>query len=46
MNSPIILFAFNRLEAVMRTVESLLQNSEAAASELFVFVDEIGRAHV
>ena len=39
MNAPIILFAFNRLEAVMRTVESLLQNSEAAASELFVFVD-------
>ena len=39
MNAPIILFAFNRLEAVMRTVESLLQNSETAASELFVFVD-------
>lgn len=39
MNAPIILFAFNRLEAVRRTVESLLQNSEAAASELFVFVD-------
>ena len=39
MNAPIILFAFNRLEAVKRTVESLLQNSEATASELFVFVD-------
>lgn len=39
MNAPIILFAFNRLEAVKRTVESLLQNSEAADSELFVFVD-------
>ena len=39
MNAPIILFAFNRLEAVMRTVESWLQNSEAADSELFVFVD-------
>ena len=39
MNAPIILFAFNRLEAVMGTVESLLQNSEAKDSELFVFVD-------
>ena len=39
MNAPIILFAFNRLEAVRRTVESLLQNSEAKDSELFVFVD-------
>lgn len=39
MVSPVILFAFNRLEAVRRTVESLLQNTEAADSELFVFVD-------
>lgn len=39
MNSPIILFAFNRLEAVRRTVESLLQNTEAADSDLYVFVD-------
>ncbi len=39
MNAPIILFAFNRLEAVMRTVESLLQNTEAADSDLYVFVD-------
>lgn len=39
MNSPIVLFAFNRLEAVRRTVESLLQNTEAADSELYVFVD-------
>lgn len=39
MVSPIILFAFNRLEAVRRTVESLLMNTEAADSELFVFVD-------
>lgn len=38
-NAPIILFAFNRLDAVKRTVESLLMNSEAADSELFVFVD-------
>ena len=39
MNSPIILFAFNRLEAVRRTVESLLQNTEAADSDLYIFVD-------
>lgn len=39
MNSPLILFAFNRLEAVRRTVESLLQNTEAADSDLYVFVD-------
>lgn len=45
MNSPIILFAFNRIDAVRRTVESLLANSEAADSELFVFVDG-PRAHV
>lgn len=45
MNAPIILFAFNRLEAVKRTVESLLMNSEAVDSELFVFVDG-PRSHV
>ena len=39
MNAPIILFAFNRLDAVKRTVESLLMNAEAMDSELFVFVD-------
>lgn len=45
MNAPIILFAFNRLDAIKRTVESLLMNSEAADSELFVFVDGT-REHV
>ena len=45
MNAPIVLFAFNRLDAVKRTVESLLMNSEAADSELFVFVDG-PRTHV
>ena len=45
MNAPIILFAFNRLDAIKRTVESLLMNSEAADSELFVFVDG-AREHV
>ena len=44
-NAPIILFAFNRLDAIKRTIESLLMNSEAAESELFVFVDG-AREHV
>ena len=39
MNAPIVLFAFNRLEAVARTVESLKQNTEAEESELYVYVD-------
>ena len=45
MNAPIILFAFNRLDAIKRTVESLLMNSEAADSDLFVFVDG-AREHI
>ena len=39
MLAPIIIFAFNRLDVLKRTVDSLLQNKEAAESELFVFVD-------
>lgn len=45
MNAPIVLFAFNRLDAVKRTVESLLMNSEAKESDLYVFVDG-PRTHV
>lgn len=37
--SPIILFAFNRLDSLKNTVASVLQNKEAAESDLFVFVD-------
>lgn len=37
--SPIILFAFNRLDALKNTVASVLQNIEATDSDLFVFVD-------
>ena len=37
--SPIIIFAFNRLDVLKRTVTSLLQNKEASDSELYVFVD-------
>ncbi len=37
--APIIVFAFNRLDALKNTINSLLQNEEAKDSELFVFVD-------
>ena len=39
MNTAIIVFAFNRLEAFKNTINSLLQNTESADSDLFVFVD-------
>lgn len=37
--APIILFAFNRLESLKATVASVLRNSEATESDLYVFVD-------
>ena len=37
--APIILFAFNRSDALRNTVQSLLQNKEAKVSDLYVFVD-------
>lgn len=37
--APIILFAFNRLDTLRNTVQSLLSNPQAADSELYVFVD-------
>lgn len=39
MLAPIIIFAFNRLESLMNTVQSLLRNDEAADSPLYIFVD-------
>lgn len=39
MQAPIIVFAFNRLEALRNTIASLLRNSEAIESDLFIFVD-------
>lgn len=39
MFAPIILFAFNRLDALKNTIDSLLQNEEAGSSDLFIFVD-------
>lgn len=37
--APIILFAFNRLNPLKKTVESLLLNEEAKDSVLYIFVD-------
>ncbi len=37
--APIVLFAFNRLKPLMSCVNSLLMNTEAAESDLIVFVD-------
>ena len=37
--APIVVFAFNRLEPLMRCVNSLLDNSEAIDSDLIVYVD-------
>ena len=39
MYAPIVLFAFNRLEPLKACVASLLQNTEAAKTDLIVFVD-------
>lgn len=39
MYAPIVLFAFNRLNPLKRCVASLLANSEAAETDLIVFVD-------
>ena len=39
MLAPIIIFAFNRLESLKATVQSLLCNDEAADSPLYIFVD-------
>lgn len=37
--APIIIFAFNRLDSLKHTVDSLLRNNEAKDCDLFVFVD-------
>lgn len=39
MLAPIIVFAFNRPEALKNTIESLLQNEEVKDSDLYIFVD-------
>lgn len=37
--APIIIFAFNRLQPLKATVASVLNNPEAAESDIFIFVD-------
>lgn len=37
--APIIIFAFNRLNALKHTVQSLLLNEEAKKSDVYIFVD-------
>lgn len=39
MKSPIIVFAFNRLDSLSSTIKSLKENPEAKESDLYVFVD-------
>ena len=39
MLAPIILFAFNRLDSLKNTIQSLSQNEESQNSDLYVFVD-------
>ena len=39
MNAPIIVFAFNRPQALQACVGALLSNQEAADSDLIVFID-------
>lgn len=39
MYAPIIIFAFNRETSLKGTIQSLLQNSEASESDLFIYVD-------
>lgn len=39
MNSPILLFTYNRLSHTQRCVEALLKNSLASESELFIYAD-------
>ena len=39
MYAPVVIFAFNRLEPLKKCVAALLENSEAAETDLIVFVD-------
>lgn len=39
MYAPIVIFAFNRLEPLKKCVAALLENSEAAKTDLIVYVD-------
>ncbi|MBU3546735.1 glycosyltransferase family A protein [Polynucleobacter sp. MWH-Jannik1A5] len=39
MNSPIILFAYARLDHLKKTIEALLQNAECISSDLIIYSD-------
>ena len=39
IDAPIVVFGFNRPDALKNTISSLLLNKEAKDSDLFVFVD-------
>lgn len=39
MYAPVVVFAFNRLDSLRNTITSLLTNTEAKETHLFVFVD-------
>lgn len=39
MYSPIVVFAFNRLDSLKKCINSLLENKESKFSDLYVFVD-------
>lgn len=45
MFAPIVVFAFKRCNSLRNTINSLLANTEAADSDLYVFVDG-ARAHI
>lgn len=45
-NAPIIIFAFNRLGSLKKTIESLLDNEEAKDCDLYVFVDGPRKNHL
>lgn len=37
--SPIVVFAFNRLDSLKKCIDSLLTNKESKSSDLYIFVD-------
>lgn len=42
-NTPIALFAYNRLNHLQRTIQSILQNPEASSTDLIIFSDAAKR---
>ncbi len=44
--TPVILFAFNRLEGLKAIIESLLQNDEAEQFFMFLLMDHVSNEKV